>query len=321
MHRRPPAPTIRRAAGVVLAIGFCGLLLPACPGERQKDGVPDHYAAASNAARLELARPPQRVVSLAPNLTEFLFALDAGDRVVGVTRYCDQPPEAATRTRVGGFVDPNFEAVVGLRPDLVVAVKNSQNRAFVSRLEDFGVPVYWTALVTEDDVFRVCRELAGLLAVEASGARLADSIRRGMKRVEERLAGAPRRRVMLVFGHSPLVVAGRGTFAEALLARAGGENVAGTTPLPYPIWSMEAAVRAAPEVIVDNYMGSGDESANRAMWEGWSSIPAVRDGRVHRLRATSTLRPGPRLAEALEELARLVHPERFAAPPSPGGGG
>lgn len=287
------------------------LALAAC---KRAPEAPDTYALASNAALLPPAPAPSRVVSLAPNLTEYLFALGAGDRVVGVTRFCDWPPEAATRPKVGGFVDLDFETVLGLSPDLVVAVKNSGNRDFVRRLEEVGVRVYWTELTTEDDVFRVARELATLLGRPTDGTALVADLHARIAALEARLAGAPPRRVLVVYGHRPLVVAGGGSFADALIRRAGGVNAAGASRLAYPAWSMEEVVDAAPDVIIDNTMVPGSEEGGLD-WARWTSIPAARDGRVYTLGASSTMRPGPRLPEALAELARLVHPERAGGAP------
>ena len=308
---RTPAP----GAGDLLACRWllglgAGLALFACRAETG-DELPSHYRDPSNASRLTLSAPPARIVSLAPNLTELLFALGAGPRVVGVTRYCDEPAAAKTRTRVGGFVDLDFETVLSLRPDLVVAVKNSQNRDFVRRLEEAGVRVYWTALVSEEDVFRVTSELAALLGRGAAGDELRSTVREALSDVERRVAGAPGRRVLLVFGYRPLVVAGPGTFADALIRRAGGRNVAAGSLMSYPSWSVEEVVRAAPDVIIDAYMGTGAEGDAGALWSDLTSIPAVRHGRIGRLQTSAILRPGPRLPEALDAVARLIHPERF----------
>ena len=275
-------------------------------------GPDDAPIGPSNAASLTLAARPLRIVSLAPSLTEFLFALGAGDRVVGVTRFCDRPPEAARLPRVGGLVDLDVETVLALRPDLVVAVDSTRKRGFLRPLAAAGVPTYWTVLDSEEDVYRVARELAGLVADAEAGERVVADIQRGMAAVEARLAGAPERRTLLVYGHEPLVVAGAGSFADALIRRAGGVNVAGDSPLPFPTWSVEEAIRAAPDVILENFVGTtGPGDA----WDRWQSIPAVRDGRVHRLTDTAALRPGPALPEALESVARRIHPERFEKEP------
>jgi iron complex transport system substrate-binding protein len=304
-----PALLAAAALAASATIGAAGCRAAGGGADAAPAGAP------SNAAALSLAAPPQRIVSLAPNLTEFLFALGAGPQVVGVTRFCDFPPEAGALPKVGGLVDLDVETVLSLTPDLVVANEGTRTQGFLRPLEASGVPVYWTRLDSEADVYRVAEELGGLLARPAAGERLSASIRAGLAAVEARLHGAPPRRTVLVFGHEPLVVAGGGSFADALLRRAGALNVAGDTQRPFPVWSVEAAVRAAPEVIIDNWVGAAPPAD---LWARWPSIPAVRAGRVHRLEATATLRPGPRLPLALETLARLIHPERFGdAAPAP----
>ncbi len=287
------------------ALALCLTLLMTVAGcARSSSGA----SPASNASALADLAPPKRIVSLAPNLTEYLFALEAGERLVGVTRYCDAPPAAQALPKVGGFVDFNFEAVVSLRPELVVTVKNSANQAFIERLERAGLRVYWTDLVGSADVFRVTRELAGLLGDTGRGEALAGRLREEMQRVGARLAGRLSRRVLVVYGHRPLIVAGPGTLVDELIRMAGSHNVAGEGSLPYPTWSMEQVIRAAPEIIIDSYM-EGSDGEHLTRWGGWASVPAVREGRVVRLGTDAALRPGVRLPELYEALARALHPE------------
>ena len=254
--------------------------------------------------------PPERIVSLAPNVTEILFEIGAGDRVVGVTRFCDHPAEAAALPKVGGFVDPSFEAVLAQRPDLVIGIRDEGIRRFLERLEQVGVGILPLEMGSLGEIRAGIRAIAKTVDRAAQGDELVDAMDRGLATVSSRVAQAPRRRVLMVYGHRPLVVAGGGTFPDALITRAGGSNVAAASRVTYPTWSMEQVVHARPDVIVDCSMIRG-AAQNEHAFEGWEAIPAVRDGRVVRLFDPTLLRPGPRIAKGLELLARAIHPEAF----------
>jgi iron complex transport system substrate-binding protein len=257
---------------------------------------------------------PVRIVSLAPSMTEVLFALGAGPRVAGVTRFCDYPPEAARLPKVGGFLDVSLEAVAALRPDLIVGVPNASNRNVIERLGELGFPVLLLEAHGLEDTYRLVREVGRSVGAEPAAQRLAASMRARVAAVEARVRGAARTQVLFAYGRDPLVVAGPGSFADELLRKAGADNVAREGTARYPTWSLEAVLVAAPDVIVDSFMGGSappDAARLRARWGRFASLPAVRSGRLHWLDPQLFARPGPRLVDALEALARLLHPERF----------
>lgn len=266
----------------------------------------DLFAAALGRAAGAQARagPPRRIVSLAPSVTEILFALGLGGRVVGVSRFSDYPRAAAKLPRVGSFLSPNVEAVVAARPDLVVAVPSPGNRSGVEDLERLGLEVLVVRDRTLADLRVSIRAIARAAGVSQAGERLVSRIDNGLAIIAHRVAGAPRRRTLLVVDHDPLVVAGPGTLQHELIEMAGGENVAARSPVRWPVWSLEAVIAASPEVIVD-VAGHGGP------WDRLSLVPAVRDHRLRILPSLAVLRAGPRVVEALAELARAIHPERF----------
>ncbi|MBW2703974.1 MAG: cobalamin-binding protein [Deltaproteobacteria bacterium] len=262
-----------------------------------------------------LAGEPERIVSLAPNLTEMVFALGQGKRVVGVSRFDDFPPEVKTLPKVGGFVDPSLEGILALKPDLVLCVPSAGNESTMRILaERLGVPVFIMPAYSFNDVFRSLRKLGSLLGAKVQARALEASMRQRIKQVKARVKGQARPRVLVVYGHQPLVVAGPGTFADTMLRMAGGQNALTKSALRYPSLPMETVIRLAPEVIVDASM-AGDGADTRkdrasAFWARWQVLPAVREGRVHLFNSALWFRPGPRVVDGLETLEGLLHPSK-----------
>lgn len=248
---------------------------------------------------------PRRVVSLAPSLTDTVLAMGEGALLVGVTRY-DDAPEVRSLPRVGGFLDPSPEAVLALRPDLVLWLTDGGAWPPVRRIAELGVPVRAIPVVTVADVLACARLTGEALGNPAAGERLARSLEDAVARAAARARGLPRVRVLMVMGRDPLVVAGPGSYPDALLAIAGGRNVA-EGGRPWPVYSLERAAAANPDLVVDAAVLEPPEGMARL-----SAIPAVRAGRVVRLRNDDALRPGPRLAAALGDLLRALHPEAAA---------
>lgn len=259
------------------------------------------------------AGPPARVATLAPSVTEIVFALGAGPRVVGACAQCDYPPAAATLARVGGYLTPSVEAVLGVEPDLVIAVPSPGNREAVRAIERAGLRVLVVSDRTLADLWDSIRAVADALGMPEAGARLAADVHRRLDAVRARVADRRTRRVLLVVGRRPLIVAGGGTLQDELLRMAGGVNVAADIGDRWPSVPLEVVVDRAPEVILDAAMGS--EGSARSPFADLTTVPAVRDGRVHVLAADAIFRAGPRVPDALAVFAEAIHPEAFA----PGG--
>ncbi|ACL66945.1 periplasmic binding protein [Anaeromyxobacter dehalogenans 2CP-1] len=252
--------------------------------------------------------PPRRVVVLAPSLTDVVLALGLGDRLVGVTQL-DDAPEVRHVPRVGGFIDPNPEAILGLRPDLVLWISDGGALAAVRRVAELSqassrpFPVVAIPVVSVADVLATPRIVGEALGAPAAGARLSAELAAEVERVRARAASLPRRRALFLVGREPLVVAGPGSFPDELLRIAGAVNVVGGSR-PWPVFPLERAVALDPEVVVD---GAPQEPAEGIV--RLSAIPAVRRGAVVRLPDDALLRPGPRMIRGLETLFRGLHPE------------
>lgn len=301
---KPGAPV---AAGALAALGAAAWALggggaapPAAPVSGFQGG-------------LEPQGPVRRVVSLAPSATEVLFALGAGPRVVGVTRYCQTPPEAKALPKIGGFTDPSLEAVLALRPDLVVAAPSAGNQKVVGRLVELGVPVLVVPGTTLADAFTALDLVGRAVGREPEAAAVAARMRAELDAVARQVAGRPPPRVLLLYDRHPLVAAGPGSFGDELVRLAGGVNVCAGSRVPYPTLSMEAVLAWAPEVILDSSMGGSRDGAEAqrdaaAEFSRFPSLPAVARGRVRVLPGGGLMRPGPSVGADVRRVAALLHP-------------
>lgn len=266
------------------------------------------------------AAPTRRVVSLAPNVTELLFAIGAGDQIVGIDRYSDQPADrVGALPRVGTDYEPSLEAIVALGPDLVFLSRSANRRETADALERLGVPVFITRTPAVADVPRTLRDL-GQVTGHLPGAKAQIArLEAGFADVRARVAGLPRPRVLVVVWPEPLYVAGRQTFTHDLIELAGGRNVADEVE-GYATFPLERVLRLAPEIIVlpTHAAGGTGDAAAVAYWSRWTSLPAVRDHRVYAIEDAIVSRPGARLVEGALRLLRLIHPEVSRAAPDAG---
>jgi len=271
------------------------------------------FFACASPSTVPPAHHGERIVALAPSITEIVYALGAGSRLVGVCAQCDYPEAARAVARVGGYLAPSVEAVLGTEPDLVLAVPSPGNRETVRALERTGRRVLVVQDRTLGDLWDAIRAIADALGEPAAGEALATSIRARLDEVRGRVRALPTRRVLLVVGHSPLIVAGGGTLQDELLSVAGGANVAADVGAAWPQISLELVVARAPEVIVDAAMGT--EQGGRDLFAALHTVPAVREGRIIPVRERGALdelfRAGPRVSDAAAALAEAIHPEAF----------
>lgn len=254
---------------------------------------------------------PARIVTVAPSATELIFALGAGDRIRGVSRYDDYPEAVAAVPKVGGFLDPNVEAILALHPDLVVGVPNAGNRPALERIAGFGVPVLVVPGNTLADVFHAGGALGAALGGDAPARarRLTADLERDLRALSEKAAGARPPRVAFVYGWSPLVLAGPNSFADSMLVLLNAKNVVKRGP-DYLRYSVEKLIEDQPEVIIDASEAHGEKDGAEP-WARWTSIPAVKARRVHRIPLGDVLRPGPRIATGMRRVAEILHPLRF----------
>jgi len=258
---------------------------------------------------------PLRIVSLAPSVTETVFALGLGEQLVGVSVYCDYPPEVEKIDRVGTFLTPNIEVILAKHPDVVLGVPSPGNRGPVEELRRLGVPVVVVNPTTVEEIKQAQIEIGKALQVEAAAHALVQSIEARIDRVREKLRDRPNLKVLMVVGQTPLIAVGKGTYLDELIGLAHGINLGAAAGASWPRLSIELPIATAPDVIIDTTMGNEEQAGAAAaldFWKRFPTIPAVRHGRVHGYKQYQLLRPGPRIAEALETIAAIIHPEVFA---------
>ena len=261
---------------------------------------------------VEVPDEPRRIVSLAPNLTEMLYALGLGDRVAGVTLYCDWPPEVAAKPKIGGVINPSLETIVALGADLVFATADGNRPEDVNRLAALGVAVFTIDTRSVGDVLRSLGTI-GVLTGRADGAReIVAGLERRRETVRARVAGGAPVTVFVAIDRAPLISAGDGTFVGELLTLAGGRNIAGASPIKYPVFSLEQLLADDPEVILDaadpGPVSSAELVARWSSLPGTSALKALRTGRMISVGQGSFFRPGPRIMDSLEQLVAILHP-------------
>jgi iron complex transport system substrate-binding protein len=263
---------------------------------------------------VQVPQPVRRIVSLAPNLTEIVFALGLGDRLVGDTDYCNYPAEALKKVHVGGPLNPSLETIVSLHPDLVLATRTINRLATVQALERLGVAVYTTDPRTVEQVLSSNEQLGRLLGANQQAATLAASLRERLNQLQQRLSGSQPVSVIFITWVDPLISVGRDTFIADALRTAGARSVIATTQ-DWPNISLEEVVHQQPEYLI--FSSDQPEQTEHQIAElrgraGWQDLAALRQNRIVIL-SEAFSRPAPRLVDTIEQLARALHPERFVA--------
>jgi cobalamin transport system substrate-binding protein len=232
---------------------------------------------------------------------------------VGVTRYDDYPEEVKKLPKVGGFLDPSLEAILALKPNLVVCVKNSGAKDRLEALARMQVPILVLPAYRMKDIYTSIRILGEVLQKSEAALKLIGDMQARVEKVEQKVKGLPRPAVLLVYGHRPLVAAGSDSFGDAMLALAGGENVLKKTKIRYPMVPMEQVIHLKPQVIIDaSASGTGAEMTSAELekkWKTWKIVPAIKNGRLHFFNSALWFRPGPRIVDGLEKLAEILHPK------------
>jgi iron complex transport system substrate-binding protein len=259
------------------------------------------------------AQSPQRIISIVPSVTEMLFAMGAGPRVVGVGNFDRFPPEATTRTKVGGLIDPDIERILSLKPDLVVVYGSQTDLR--TQMDRAHIPIFLYEHSGLPDITTTIRALGKRVGRAKESSDLADRIEAEIGDVRRRVMGRPRPRTMLVFGRDPetlrgIYASGGVGFLHDMLEAAGGTNVFADVTRQSIQTTSELAVARAPEVILEiGVETASSKGRNLAAWQSLPSIPAVRNKRIYQLTGDGMMNPGPRISQSVRRVAEVLHPE------------
>lgn len=300
--------SVIRACISLLAIALCLASGCSSPGSAPETAGRREFTDGIG-RKVAVRTDPQRIISLAPNLTEILFAFGLGDRVAGVTSYCDYPEAAKSKEKLGDTLRPNLERIIALKPDLVLITTSSQLEQITRRLDQLSIPVYVTNPRDVREIIASIRALGEVTGATAKANEIAGEMERRISLVQERVQSLPELRVFYVLQTGPLITAGRNTFINDLINLAGGVSISGQETTDYPQFSRETVVARKPEVIVVPSSHGTDLVKEDDLRRDFASTPAVRAGRIVRVNPDWVDRPGPRIVEGLEQLAQGLHPQ------------
>jgi iron complex transport system substrate-binding protein len=253
-----------------------------------------------------LRAPAQRIVSLAPSLTESLFAIGAELRIAGVTTFCNYPERARDIPPVGGMINPSIEAIVSRSPDLITLSMEGNTRTDFTKLTSLGIPVYVSNPRTLSGIYHSIEQLGILTGLTAQARTLIDSLKRKEQVLRSAVSPQPVSTLFFV-SLQPLIVAGKNTLLNELLTIAGARNIADGLPGNYPVISREVVLHENPEVLLLTTDLAGDSETLTALFPEWTLLNAIRQHRVYRLNTDVVSRPGPRAVEGLELLIACLH--------------
>ena len=313
-----PARLRALLAGAALAVlVLAAVALAACSGASGSSSASSPTAGPLTATddsghQVTLTAPAARVVSLAPANTEIAFAIGAGAKLVAGTSYDDYPAAAKALPKIGDFQSPSVEKIVSFQPDLVLAAGGIQ-AGLRTKLENLGIKVFVIDPSTLDGVYTDLTGLGRLVGVSAQATKVVADMKLRAGAVEQRVAGLTRPAVFVEIYSKPLMTAGKSTFIDDLVGLAGGTNIGSAAGSGYPAFSSEVLFKDNPDVYIatTGSMASPTQIAKRS---GYDGLKAVKNGRVYVIEDNLLVRPGPRLVDGLEQLARAIHPEVFGSP-------
>jgi iron complex transport system substrate-binding protein len=268
---------------------------------------------------VRIPQPVRRIVSLAPSLTETVYALGLQDSLVGDTDYCDYPPDAQKKTKVGGAINPSLEQIATLHPDLVLVTKSFNRLETVNALDGLGISSYATDPHTVEEIMTSTKKLADVLGSPDAGVSVAEDMQRHLATLHQRIGALPAKHVLFIVWTQPLISIGKNTFIADALRRAGAVSIVDSEQ-DWPQISLEEIARLQPEFLV--FASSHSETTPReldvlATLPGWSIVDAVTNRR-YAVISDAVNRPAPRIVSAIEDLARQLHPDAFIEKPENG---
>lgn len=255
---------------------------------------------------IEISKEPVRIVSLAPSITEMLFYLGLGERVVGVTDFCDYPPEVKARSRVGLLSNPDIEKIITLKPDIVFATTEGNRADTVHTLEKVNINVYVFSPHNMEDILREILAIGEITGHEGIAREKVTELEERIRRIKGMARDRKKIKTLFLLSITPLISAGRGSFINDLIESAGGINILASSVIPYPRVDMEILISMMPEVII---VTSDMIESLSSLKDWWKKIPAVKNHRIYPVDSNIIKRPGPRVVDALESIYKYLHEE------------
>ena len=259
---------------------------------------------------VNISPAPQRIVSLAPGITETLYALGLDDKIAGVTTFCDWPAAARTKPRIGGFTNPSIEKIVSLKPDLIIATADGNRKDTVMQLERLRLPVYVTNPSDTNGILRSILHIGEITNREKDAGILVGKLQKRLNNITVQIRQKRKPRVFFQIGLEPVVTAGKGTLINEVIERAGGVNIAGHDVARYPRYSAEGIMGASPEIILFAPMVNDKEfTMVKSFWQKFEGIPAVKNNKIYPIKTDLISRASPRIVDAIEKMSLIFHPE------------
>jgi len=259
---------------------------------------------------INISPSSQRIVSLAPGITETLYALGLADKIVGVTSFCNWPTSALQKQRIGGFINPSIEQIVSLKPDLIIATADGNRPDTVRQLERIGLTVYVTNPSDTNGILRSIFHLGEITARKNAAAKLVRQLQKRLSNIEAQIRYKSKPRVFFQIGLEPLITISGKTLINEVIERAGGINIASNDTARYPRYSPEGIMEGLPDVILFAPMANDKEfTAVKNFWQKFEGIPAVKNNRIYPINTDLISRASPRIVDAIEKMALIFHPD------------
>ncbi len=298
----------------LVVLSFMLLTLSGCQTPTQQQTQGDTYPMLltdSFGREVTIPKQPERIVSLAPSSTEILFALGLGDKVIGVTDVCDYPEEALAIEKMGGFQGVNVEKIVAANPDLIIA-DSLTTKEVVEQLESFGFPVLAIRAVSVEEMLQHIELIGRAANVKAKAEEVITGLRGRVEAISQRVKDIPDDERPLVFyevWYDALMSVGPNTFIHDVIELAGGKSVTADATTDWPVVDLEVLLAKNPEVVILGHTGQTPEQVKARV--NWQTVDAVKNNQVYTINPDLFSRPGPRLVDALEEVAKILHPNLF----------
>jgi len=260
--------------------------------------------------KVKISNYPKRIISLAPSITEILFALHLNEEIIGVTDYCDFPAAATNKPKIGGFINPSIEKIVSLKPDLIIGTRDGNLMETIHRLSDFGFSVYLINPKSFNGVTKTIHRIGEMVGREEESKKIIGNMVLKKEDIVTRTKSFLKPKVFFQIGYTPIITVGKGTLADDLIRLAGGRSISENELINYPLYTIETILLKAPEIIIMSSMESKRDYLNLVkMWQNWKTIPAVKMNAIYIVDSNLVDRPTPRIVEGLEALVRMIHPE------------